>query len=376
MELNEIVKALKTQQAVSVEDGIQVINKHNPDFIHVEIDPIVIQDQMKESKTGTDETIDQATAIMPDFSDSEVARQFALIMRQTMGSSNVDISEGIETKVQKINGPHGEIPIRIYQSDAINKAKPAIIFFHGGGFVGGTSQVTENFCKVMAEQLEGIVLNVEYRLAPEFQAPVASDECYAVVKWAHECASELGINPNQIAVAGDSAGGNLAAVCSYLDRQQENNLIAFQALLYPAIYLDEETLAAKQWPIEKFGANPALSAKLAPGFVGMAASHEMIRTVYAGELDVHSPLLSPGHASKAELEKMPPTLIVVASYDYLRPFALDYGRKLETAGVKVKTICYEGMFHAFIDKIGLYPQAEDCANEIVKTFKESMERNE
>lgn len=157
-----------------------------------------------------------------------------------------------------------------------------------------------------------------------------------------------------------------------MDRQQENNLIAFQALLYPAIYLDEETLAAKQWPIEKFGANPALSAKLAPGFVGMAASHEMIRTVYAGELDVHSPLLSPGHASKAELEKMPPTLIVVASYDYLRPFALDYGRKLETVGVKVKTICYEGMFHAFIDKIGLYPQAEDCANEIVKTFKESI----
>ena len=156
----------------------------------------------------------------------ERSRMFAEIRRQ-MGVEEVDQVWG-----KRIPGPAGEIPIRVYSPET-SKPAPALVYFHGGGWVIGDLDTVDGICRSLANKAGCMVVSVDYRLAPEAKFPAAVEDCYAATQWVASNASELGVDRDRIAVGGDSAGGNLSAVVSQIARHRGGPKLAFQLLIYP-----------------------------------------------------------------------------------------------------------------------------------------------
>jgi len=338
---------------------LQTIIKNIPDSnISGDLDPRVMQITLEQAeklasmgKPEMDEPVDPASYIEQ--------------VRALMGWPNKDITTSeIAVSELEISGRDGEIRIRVYQPKS-NRLKPAVIFFHGGAFIGGTLQTVENSCKYLAEQSGAAVVSVDYRLAPEHPFPAGVHDCFDALKWVHENAEALQVNREQITVAGDSAGGNLAAVCALMDRDLGTGMIKYQALLYPTVNIAGVEDDDFKWSIDQYEIN---------------YNHELIRgTVYAmSSVAAVAPMYVPNHMKATEpyispllgiLDGLPPALIIVGEYDYLRLEGEAYGRKLARSGIPVRLIRYAGMDHGFIDKIGLYPQAADCIQEIAQGIK-------
>jgi acetyl esterase len=293
-------------------------------------------------------------------------------IRSFMGFDNVDVTvEGIETTYKSIEGRNGEIPVRIYSPLKV-QLMPAIVFFHGGAFFGGSLKAVENFCKCLSERAEAVVVSVDYRLAPENKFPKGFHDCYDSVKWVYEHANEFNINPEQIAVSGDSAGGNLSAACALMDRDLGTNMIKLQALIYPTVILSREQNEYFTWNLNEY--NIQNNHKMIENTItGLLELPDVSKIYTESEEDIKNPYVSPLLAS--DLNNLPETLIITAEYDYLRLEGEAYARRLSQAGVKVKTIRYNGIDHAFIDKIGIFPQAEDCAEEIASSLKQLFKNN-
>ncbi|EHK4067366.1 alpha/beta hydrolase [Listeria monocytogenes] len=369
MEYKKALAFIKSNSILEQEEGTEVIFKQAQETARGNLDPFLLKD-LKQHLGGTNDAIKEAPQEiqMPDFSNLEIATAAALQMRATMGSPNIDLSNGVTTEYQVVEGDYGDIPVRIYRHEEATKPVPAFIFYHGGGFVGGTPAVVENFCKGIAEKLPAVVINVDYHLAPEFPAPAAPKDCYRVLEWVVEQSDELGIDASKIGVSGDSAGGTLAAAVSYMDYEAETNYVGFQALLYPALTLVDEDNDKYQWDISEFGASEETLPLVAPGIIGMNSSGELLRTAYVRDENPASPIYSP--LSAVDKSIYPPTLIASAEFDALRAFADIFAKELRASGVQTKAIVYQGMCHAFIDKYGIFPQAEDVADEIVQMMKE------
>ena len=139
-----------------------------------------------------------------------------------------------ETRDFAIPGPGGPIPARLYRG-ATSGTLPVLVFFHGGGWVVGNVESHDTMCRHIANRAACAVVSVDYRLAPEHRFPAAVEDCYAATAWAAQNAAPLGIDPNRLAVGGDSAGGNLAAVVSLLARDRGTPRIGYQLLIYPAL---------------------------------------------------------------------------------------------------------------------------------------------
>src|SRR5207248_5202266 len=133
-----------------------------------------------------------------------------------------------------IPGPGGEIPARLY-SAAQEAVLPVVVYFHGGGWCIGNITSHDGVCRKLAKGSGLTVISVDYRLAPEHPFPAAADDCYAAARWVADHGADLGVDPSRLAVAGDSAGGNLAAVTSLLARDEGGPTISFQLLVYPVI---------------------------------------------------------------------------------------------------------------------------------------------
>lgn len=158
-------------------------------------------------------------------------------IRTRMGWPNTDIlSSRVDVEDLIVEGRNGGIPIRIYRPEGTGP-KPIVVFFHGGGFIGGSTGAVENPCKFLSEQADAIVVNVDYRLAPEHPFPAGLYDCFDSVRWAYVNAEAIGGTSDWLAVAGDSAGGNLTAVCAIMDRDLGMGMIKFQALIYPALIM-------------------------------------------------------------------------------------------------------------------------------------------
>ncbi|MBC1789507.1 alpha/beta hydrolase [Listeria seeligeri] len=372
MHYEEALKFLKTNTTTQQDEGTEVIFKMAADTTPGNLDPFLLKDREKELE-GTNAAIEGMPQefTMPDFSNLEIATGAALQMRASMGSPNNDLSQGVTTENFVVQGEYGDIPVRIYHHKSQNGLAPALIFYHGGGFVGGTPDVVENFCKGITEKLPAVVINVDYHLAPEFPAPAAPKDCFSVLNWVVENSAELRVDPTKIGVSGDSAGGSLAAAVSYMDREAKTNYVGFQALLYPSLTLIDADNDKYQWDITKFGAQEATLPLVAPGIIGMNSSGLLLRTAYVRDENPASPIYSPLSAPDKSI--YPPTLLVSAEFDALRPFAAVFAKKLIASGVKTKAIVYQGMCHAFIDKYGIFPQAEDAADEVVQMMKEIFE---
>lgn len=372
----ELVEILGKNGIPGEENGIPFIYKQSPDGEAGYLDKreamvghAVKEDLEQNPQNYPPELIKNYSNLFPEITEAD-SYEFEGIpigaLRKRMGWYNTDLTTSVITKEQTVPAEI-PIPIRIYQTAGKKAGRPCLVFFHGGGFIGGSMDVVENPCKAIAEKADAVVISVDYRLAPEHPFPEGMEDCYAVVSWAWSHARELGIDPEKIGVAGDSAGGNLAAVCAMRDRDERGGKIHYQALLYATVMRGEgEEYPGYHWSPDIYD-NKAGDSYIEGACTWIKNSADMLQTAYVQKQDRKNPYISPLDA--VSFERLPRTLIATAEYDFLRAECDLYSKRLSDAGVPVRNIRYGGVVHAFLDKYGFCPQAEDCVNEIAADLK-------
>ena len=235
----------------------------------------------------------------------------------------------------------GGVPSRLYRPTSAT-GTGLLVYYHGGGWVIGNVNTHDNVCRSLAARSGHAVLSVDYRLAPEHPFPAAVEDALCALRWAHENASDLGIDPDRIAVGGDSAGGNLAAIVS----QQRPVPIAFQLLIYPATEMTMEQVSH-----EENKAGPILTREAMDWFIG--------HYIPPGA-DKRDPLASPGFAPDSLLKGAPPAFIVTAEYDPLRDEGEAYGRRLIANGTSASIMRFNGVYHGFFGLLGLLDDTESA----------------
>jgi acetyl esterase len=227
-------------------------------------------------------------------------------------------------------GPGGDIPVRIYVPCG-NGPFPVLLYFHGGGWVIGDIESSDGLCRILANAVGCIVVSVDYRLAPEHPFPAAADDAYHATLWAATNASSFGGDPSRIAVCGDSAGGNLAAVVTQIARDGGNPAICFQLLIYPVIDAACDT--------------PSYRENADGYFLTKDAMQWFWNHYVRNDADRNHPYASPLRARN--LAGLPAALVITAEYDPLRDEGERYAECLRTAGTPVQLTRYDGMIHGF-----------------------------
>lgn len=254
-----------------------------------------------------------------------------------------------------VPGPAGEIPVRVY-TPAGEGPLPAVVFFHGGGWVIGSIRSHDNACRALANASGCIIASVDYLLAPEAKYPAAAEDCYAATRWVAEHAAELGADPSRIAVAGDSAGGNLAATVALMARDRGGPSLAFQLLIYPVIDHDFGTVSYRD-NAEGYG----LSTKDMEWFWNQ---------YLPGSAEGKEPYASPIRASS--LAGLPPALVITAEYDVLRDEGEAYAEALRQAGVPATTSRYNGMTHGFFSLHYLFTKGRQAMDEAGQALRSAL----
>jgi acetyl esterase len=248
------------------------------------------------------------------------------------GGMPLDETGLAEVRDLTVAGEVGELPARLYRPEGAAPGGPVVVFFHGGGWVIGSIASHDNVCGRMAAESGCTVISVDYRLAPETKFPGAAEDAYAATSWVAAHADELGVDASRLAVAGDSAGGNLAAVTSLLARERGGPAIAFQLLIYPVTDLSQDYPSHAE--------NGPLGYLLTTNSMTWFAEH------YVGGVDDVDWRAAPITASA--FDGLPPALVITAELDPLRDEGEAYAGKLEAAGVPVTTQRYDGMCHGFL----------------------------
>ena len=254
----------------------------------------------------------------------------------------------------EIPGPHGPVPLRIYQPQ---QAAGVVLAFHGGGWLMGNRDSFDFVCRHLAHDSGLAVVNVDYRLAPEHPFPAALDDAWAATCWVAQHGAGHGLPAQRLAVFGESAGGNLAAVACLLARDSGGPAILAQALVYPATDArqDSESLAL-----------------YAEGFMQRRADVEHAFRTYALDHGVApsdwrlSPLLAPSHAG------LPPALVLTAECDAVRDDGEAYAAKLAQAGVPATCVRYLGMLHTFYSMRGAVPAAALAQRQVADFLREAV----
>lgn len=268
-----------------------------------------------------------ATSGLGDLTPETEPQQVRDLLTTLVPPSAVAV-ERIEDRT--IPGPGGEIPVRLYRP-AGDAPKPVIVYYHGGGWVIGGLESHDGACRELANAVDAVVVSVDYRLAPEHVFPAAVDDAFAAAGWVHEHALELGGDPSHIAVAGDSAGGNLAAVVAQLARDAGGPPLVFQLLVYPAT--DYEF------------SSPSMIENADGYFLTVAGMRWFYGHYLRSEADGSDPRVAPVRA--ADLSGLPPAFVITAEYDPLCDQGMAYAAALRAAGTPVEATRYEGMFHGF-----------------------------
>lgn len=275
------------------------------------------------------------------------AREFYLAGRVV---SHPEPPEMASVQNSTIPGPGGPIPVRTYTPKQLRKhdgLAPALVFFHGGGWVIGDLDSHDVVCRTLARDGEMIVISVDYRLAPEHKFPAAVDDAIAATKWVSQNAKSLGIDANRISVGGDSAGGNLSAIVA-IDARQNGPKIQGQLLIYPA------TDFAMTHPSHS---EPETSCLLTHTVIRWFRDH-YLTSLADGENWKASP------ARVTDLKQLPPAYVLTAGADPLRDEGDEYAKRLESAGVPVTWKTYPGQFHGFITMGKLLTKANGALKEM------------
>ncbi len=250
-----------------------------------------------------------------------------------------------------IPGPTAYIPVRII-TPINNTNSSAMVFFHGGGWVLSSIDHYDPVIRSLANKTGSIVIAPNYQKAPEHKFPIPFDDCYATLEWVIANAEKLGIDPKKVGVAGDSAGGNLAAAVALKNRDEGKNEIAYQVLVYPCCDDQFETESGNKYA-EGFG----LTKRGMEWFVGE----------YVTKADRHNPYAFPIHAKS--LEGVAPALVITSEYDVLRDDGTNYAVKLREDGVSVQHIHYEDAHHGALMIAGISNITDEMHNEIAQTIR-------
>jgi len=286
--------------------------------------------------------------LTPEVVRAGVAAQFEAERQQTPPEPVARVEN------RTIPGPAGEIPIRVYTPHG-DGPFPALVFFHGGGWVICSLDSHDGICRALANGAGCVVVSVDYRLAPEHKFPAAPEDCFAATQWVATHAGELHADPARLAVGGDSAGGNLTVVVTQMAREHGGPTLAFQLLIYPAVDFRSDA----GYPSMTDNAQGYLLDKQAMDWF----SDHYLRD----EADRTNALASPMLAS--DLRGLPPALVITADYDPLRDEGEAYARRLQEAGVPVTVRRYPGMIHGFFGMTALFDRAKDAQAEAVAALR-------
>jgi len=252
-------------------------------------------------------------------------------------------------------GPDGELPVRIYRPD-LDGPLATLVYFFGGGWTLGSIETSDGVCRALANAAGCQVVTPGYRLAPEHPFPAAVHDCLAAVEWVADRAAELGADPERIAVGGDSAGGNLAAVTSLAAHGRGGPPIAAQVLVYPntCYHADTESLRDND---DRYQFNRHSVDWYWRNYLS---------TPEQGRDPLVSPLLA------ADLTGLPRALVITAEYDPLRDEGEAYANRLRDAGVPVELTRYDGMAHGFFTMSGVLDGARQAVAQVAEYLRKNL----
>jgi acetyl esterase/lipase len=257
------------------------------------------------------------------------------------------VPRSVDVREDKIPGSVAEIPVRIYTPN-VGDELPIILFFHFGGFVVGSRNICDGFCGMLCERARAVVINVEYRLAPEHPFPAPIEDGLAVYQWVVNHARELNGDVSRIAVAGDSAGGLLSAVIAQEAKRQSWQMPRCQVLIYPWL-VPYSALPS----YEEFADSYPLTSSIMTWFGGhYFRSEDQKHHCWSAPLD------------EPDLRGLPDAIIVTAGFDPLRDEGELFAKRLRDAGVRVTFRCYERLTHSFTMLGGVLPAAREAMTEI------------
>jgi len=255
------------------------------------------------------------------------------------------------------SGQAGPIPLRLYRGlgTAADAPLPALVYLHGGGWTIGDLDTHDIVCRTLANNAACAVIAADYRMGPEHRFPAAVEDCIAATRWVAQQASALGVDATRIAVGGDSAGGNLAAVVAIALRDAGGPPLAFQALVYPATDQRMDT---------------ATHAKFGEGYLLTRNNMLWFRDNYLDPRDYDDWRASPLRA--ADLARLPPAHIITAGYDPLLDEGRAYSDRLVAAGVPVLYECFEGMAHGFLTMGGVVAAANHALYRLGQSLSQAF----
>lgn len=263
-----------------------------------------------------------------------------------------DVSERV------IPGPGGPLRVRIYTPrDAVTPSRPLLVYFHGGGMSVGSLEQYDPLCQRLSQRSSAIVVSVDYRLTPENRFPAPVDDAYAALQWTHANAAAIGGDPARLAVGGDSAGGNLAAVVSQLARDHGPPLV-FQLLIYPAVGFTRDSESMQMF---------------SHGYLFGVEELQMAVDQYISDpAQLSDPKLFPLLAR--DFSRLPPAFVISAGYEIMRDDIELYARKLRDAGVPVELHRYETTIHPFLSMAGVIDLGRQAIDESADKVRAGVAR--
>jgi acetyl esterase len=256
-----------------------------------------------------------------------------------------------------VPGPAGDVPVRVYVPTTEPGPRPVLVYFHGGGWVIGDIETHDPTVRAVAEASGVTVVSVGYRLAPEDPFPAALEDCLAAVRWVAANAADLDVDAARLAVGGDSAGGNLAAIVAHELRAAAGPEVRFQLLVYP---VTDGTMD-----------HPSVDEN-AEGYFLTKDTMEWFWHQYVGDGDRTGVRVSPMHLPDDVLAGLPPALVITAEYDPLRDEGEAYAARLAAAGVDVTSRRFDGMIHGFFSMRDLVPEGKVAIDEAGTALRQAL----
>ena len=289
----------------------------------------------------------------PQLHEMSVAQARELILGMVALGGEPESIARVENRT--VPGPAGQIPVRIY-TPVGTAPFPVLVYFHGGGWVIGNLDTHDGICRSLANRVGCLVVSVDYRLAPEHPFPAAPEDCYAATRWLAEHAGSLGGDKGRIAVGGDSAGGNLAAVVALMARDRGGPKLAFQLLVYPATDTDFETRSYRE---------------NSEGYFLTRADMVWFWNHYAPrDEDRRNPYAAPLRA--ASLRGLPPALVITAEFDPLCDDGNAYAARLREDGVPVRLSQQDGLIHGFFQMGAVIDRGRASVDEASRALKDAL----
>lgn len=251
-----------------------------------------------------------------------------------------------------------KVPVRIYTPED-EEMLPIIIYSHGGSWIAGNLDTHDNVCRKLSQNTKAIVISVDYRLAPENPFPAGLNDVYNVLQWTHNNAKSINGDENHIAVAGDSAGGNLSAAVCLMVKDNNGPHITCQVLIYPSTNINE--LNTQSW--SDFSNDFNISKEEMDKYISLYVPQKE---------DRKNPYVSPLLAD--EFNQLPDTLVITAEIDPLRDEGESYGNKLQKAGIQTEVIKFNGVTHGFITMDKITDKADEALNQISSYIKNEFQQ--